>query len=175
MTLYSHLDSPLGELLATSREGAITSLHFTGQKHAPAVDASWRREDDAEIFGWLRAALEDYASGGGKEFDLGRVRLAGGTAFQLKVWREIGLIPFGRTISYGELARRAGAPEAVRAAGAAAGRNPVCWIIPCHRVTGKNGALTGYAGGLERKRALLDFESGRSAELGAFSGALAAA
>jgi methylated-DNA-[protein]-cysteine S-methyltransferase len=88
-----------------------------------------------------------------------------GTPFQVRVWNEIARIPFGRTISYGELAERVGSADAVRAVGTATGRNPVCWIVPCHRVVGKDGSLTGFAGGLERKRAFLDFESGKSAML----------
>jgi methylated-DNA-[protein]-cysteine S-methyltransferase len=87
------------------------------------------------------------------------MRIAG-TAFQERVWREIALIPFGETISYAELARRAGAPEAIRAAGMATGRNRIGVMIPCHRVMGKNGTLTGYAGGVERKRRLLELEGG---------------
>ena len=87
-----------------------------------------------------------------------------GTAFQRAVWAAIGAVPFGATISYGELARRCGRPSAVRAAGAATGRNPLTIVIPCHRIVGSSGALTGYAGGLERKRALLALEA-RHADL----------
>jgi methylated-DNA-[protein]-cysteine S-methyltransferase len=88
-----------------------------------------------------------------------------GTPFQVRVWERIAAIPFGETISYAGLAREIGSPQAVRAVGAATGRNPVSWIVPCHRVVGKAGALTGFAGGLDRKRALLDFEAGRVGRL----------
>ena len=107
--------------------------------------------------------LDEYAAGEKRKFDLPVA--FNGTPFQVRVWEEIYRIPFGETISYGELAARAGNPEAVRAAGTATGRNPICWVVPCHRVVGKMAALTGFAGGLERKRAYLDFESGRSAAL----------
>jgi methylated-DNA-[protein]-cysteine S-methyltransferase len=160
MTLYTHLDTPLGDMLATADDGLLTGLYFLDQAHAPRVDRAWMRDDEAEIFGWLREALERYRRGEAKDFDLTRVGLRG-TPFQMRVWEEIRRIPFGETRSYGELARRIGSPEAVRAVGAAAGRNPVCWLVPCHRVIGRNGALTGYAGGLARKRAFLDFEAGR--------------
>jgi O-6-methylguanine DNA methyltransferase len=161
MTLYSYEQSPLGELLLTSRESRLTGLRFADQPEASYRGRDWLRDDDAEIFAQTRRQLQEYMEGERKEFDLSMIGM-GGTPFQIQVWQEISRIPFAETISYGELAVRIGAPNAVRAVGAAAGQNPVCWIVPCHRVVGKNGSLTGYAGGLARKRFLLDFEAGRS-------------
>ena len=163
MTLYTYLGSDLGQLLATSSAGKLTRLSFVGQKHAPEIGRDWVRQDDAKIFGRTAQQLDEYAAGERRKFDL-PMGLSG-TPFQVRVWEEIYRIPFGQTISYGELAARAGNPEAVRAAGTATGRNPICWVVPCHRVVGKDGGLTGFAGGLGRKRAYLDFESGRSAAL----------
>jgi methylated-DNA-[protein]-cysteine S-methyltransferase len=162
MTLYTRIDSPLGQLLLTSREGKLSGLYFADQPHARVAPGSVRR-DDAAVFAQTAQELQEYASGERESFDLSQVDLAG-SAFQLSVWREIATIPFGQTITYGELAQRIGrSPKDARAVGTATGQNPVCWIIPCHRVVGKSGALTGYTGGLARKRALLDFEAARSA------------
>jgi methylated-DNA-[protein]-cysteine S-methyltransferase len=163
MTAYSFHETSIGELLLLSREGKLTGLYFADQPHAPRPGRDWLRQDDAAIFAPTRRQLDEYTKGGRKNFDLPTA--LSGTPFQLQVWREIARIPFGRTISYGELAARIGAPRAVRAVGAAAGRNPLCWIVPCHRVVGKDGRLAGYAGGISRKRLLLDFEAGRISQL----------
>jgi methylated-DNA-[protein]-cysteine S-methyltransferase len=160
MTIYTHIDSPLGQLLLTSREGKLSGLYFADQPHA-RIAPGWVRRDDAAIFAQTAQQLEDYASGERESFDL-PLDLSG-TPFQVSVWNAIAGIPFGQTITYSELAQRVGSPQAVRAAGTAAGHNPVGWIVPCHRVVGKNGALTGYAGGIARKSALLDFEAAKSA------------
>lgn len=165
MTIYTQIESPLGELLLTSREGKLSGLYFADQPHA-RIAPDWVRQDDAEIFAQTAQQLGEYASGARKTFNLSRIGLVG-TPMQMNVWMEILAIPFGQTITYSELAKRIGAPEAIRAVGGAAGRNPICWIVPCHRVMGKNGALTGYAGGVSRKSALLDFEAGKSKTLAA--------
>jgi O-6-methylguanine DNA methyltransferase len=165
MTSYARLESPLGELLLAGREGKLTGLYFADQPHAPKIAPGWIEREDFPIFARVRLQLEEYASGERENFDLPIGRA--GTPFQLRVWREISAIPFGETITYGELARRAGSPGADRAAGAAAGRNPLCWIIPCHRVVGRDGSVTGYAGGLGRKEVLLAFESTRASGLSA--------
>jgi len=159
MTLHSLLESPLGELLLIAHDDSLTGVYFTDQSHAPQVHPNWVRRDDAPVFGEVRRQLLDYAEGASEAFDL-PVELTG-TKFQVKVWEQIIAIPFGETVTYTELARRIGDPQAVRAVGTAAGANPVCWVIPCHRVVGKDGSLTGYAGGLPRKKALLDFEAAR--------------
>lgn len=161
MTIYAHLESPLGLLLLTSREDKLTGLYFADQAHAPRIARDWIEREDADIFIQTRRQIEEYALGERKSFDL-PMGLSG-TAFQMRVWREIAAIPFGHTLTYSELAQRVGSPQAVRAVGTATGANPVSWIIPCHRVVGKNGALTGYAGGLSRKKALLEFEAAKSA------------
>ena len=168
-TIYAKIDSALGELLLTSRDGKLTGLYFADQPHA-RLAPEWVREDGAEIFAFTAQQLAEYASGARKTFDLSRLG-AVGTPMQINVWTEILAIPFSKTITYSELAQRVGAPDAVRAVGGATGRSPISWIIPCHRVMGKNGALTGYAGGIARKTALLDFESGKTAELGLLAAA----
>jgi methylated-DNA-[protein]-cysteine S-methyltransferase len=162
MTIYTHIDSPLGQLLLTSRAGKLSGLYFADQPHARIVPG-WVRQDHTAIFAQTAHQLEEYASGERESFDLSQVDLAG-SAFQMPVWQEIAKIPFGQTITYGELAQRVGrSPRDARAVGTATGQNPVGWIIPCHRVVGKNGALTGYAGGIARKLALLEFEAAKSA------------
>jgi methylated-DNA-[protein]-cysteine S-methyltransferase len=151
---YSIVDSPIGELLLTSDGSGLTGLYMEAHKRGPAVDGGWVR-DDAFFRDW-KHELDAYFKGKTQAFrspiDLH------GTLFQKRVWEALRQIPRGETISYGELARRIGSPRAVRAVGAAVGRNPVSIIIPCHRVVGGNGALTGYAGGVKRKQWLLDHE-----------------
>jgi methylated-DNA-[protein]-cysteine S-methyltransferase len=163
MTTTTCLESPLGKLLLTSREGKLTGLYFADSPHAPKIGPGWIEREEAPIFAQTREQLEEYASGERVQFDLPIA--PAGTPFQLRVWQEISAIPFGKTVTYGEIARRIGSPDGVRAVGTAAGRNPLCWIIPCHRVVGRDGSPTGYAGGLRRKEALLAFESGRATTL----------
>lgn len=161
MTIYTHLDGPLGQLLLTSHKDKLAGLYFADQPHA-RVDPEWVRRDDADIFTQTAQQLEEYASGEREYFDL-PLGLSG-TPFQALVWNAIAAIPFGETLTYGELAERIGrSPRDARAVGMATGQNPVSWIIPCHRVVGKSGALTGYAGGILRKRTLLEFEAAKSA------------
>ena len=153
---YTTLDSPVGALFLTSNGEAITELFMEKHKGGPKPIGDWRREDG--LFREAADQLRAYFAGELTEFDL---RLAtGGAPFQQRVWAELRNIPYGSTISYGELARLIGNPKASRAVGAANGSNPISIIIPCHRVIGSNGKLTGYAGGLDKKRALLALESG---------------
>jgi methylated-DNA-[protein]-cysteine S-methyltransferase len=154
MTLYSTVSSPIGELMLCGDEYALTALHLPG--HWPKPGAGWRRDD--ERFADVARQLREYFAGERTTFDV-PLKLRGGP-FELEVWSELEQIPYGETTSYGEIARRVGKPHASRAVGAANGRNPVAIIVPCHRVIGSNGTLTGYGGGLERKRALLDLEAG---------------
>lgn len=154
MTLYGTVPSPIGDLMLCGDERALTALHLPG--HWPEPGAGWRR-DDAR-FAAVARQLEEYFAGERTAFDV-PLKLRGGP-FELEVWAELERIPYGETASYGEIARRVGKPHASRAVGAANGRNPIAIIVPCHRVIGSNGTLTGYGGGLERKRALLDLESG---------------
>jgi methylated-DNA-[protein]-cysteine S-methyltransferase len=149
------IDTPLGPLTALACDGGLMGLWFDRQQHAPGLlDAP---ADDAQR--WIalaRRELDLYFAGRLRAFT---VALAPrGTAFQEAVWRRLGAISCGDTISYGRIAREVGSPQASRAVGAAVGRNPITVIVPCHRVIGENGTLTGYAGGLHRKQALLDIE-----------------
>jgi methylated-DNA-[protein]-cysteine S-methyltransferase len=151
------LETPLGTMLAASDGETLTGLWFHGQRHWPAAAGACARCDGLELFAALRGILSDYFAG----VPVGAAPLAlapAGTAFQRRVWDALCGIPRGATVTYGEVARRVGAPGAVRAVGAAIGRNPISILIPCHRVVGAAGGLTGYAGGLERKRALLALE-----------------
>jgi len=159
---YCRLRSCLGEILLTSDGARLTGLYFEGQKDEPSVRPDWRLDEHAAPLQQARLQLQEYASGKREEFDLPLALR--GTDFQRRVWQALLGVPFGRTISYAELARRVGAPTAARAVGAAVGRNPVGVVVPCHRIVGADGSLTGYAGGLDRKRALLAHERGERGE-----------
>ena len=157
MTDFARFSTPLGNLYATAEADGITGLYFEGGRHAPAISTTWteRRADEAP-FAECARQLAEYLEGRRRAFDLPLAPR--GSAFQQRVWREIAAIPYGETISYATLAERAGAPGAARAAGAATGRNPLSIVVPCHRVVGLRGSLTGYAGGLDRKERLLAIE-----------------
>lgn len=157
MTSYSTLEGPLGTLLLTSDGTALTGLYFQGQRYAPEPGPEWVRRDDLPVFAQAQAWLDAYFAGDPLGVDLPLAPR--GTPFQRAVWQQIERVPRGETITYAELARRTGNAAAVRAAGAATGRNPISLLIPCHRVVGSDGSLTGYAGGLERKRRLLALEA----------------
>ena len=156
MTSFTCIDSPLGILIATAEEGALTGLYFTDEKHAIAIQPEWREDASAAPFPEVARELDEYFAGKRDTFDIALA--AQGTPFQRGIWREIARIPHGETITYAELAARAGSPGSSRAAGAATGRNPISIIVPCHRVVGSDGSLTGYAGGLPRKTRLLEIE-----------------
>ena len=155
-TFHAVVESPLGPLLLESDGRALTALWLPGSssRHARPVDVG--RTSDPIV---TEAAhqLDDYFAGRRHDFELPLA--PAGTPFQRRVWRELCTIGFGQTISYGELARRIGNPPASRAVGAANGRNPIGLIIPCHRVIGADGSLTGYGGGLETKAWLIRHES----------------
>jgi len=150
---YCYFDSPLGKLLLTGSK-QLESLHFpTGKTRVePCYDWICSRE----IFADVLFQLDAYFKGKLTKFNL--ALYARGTDFQKKVWSELVKIPYGETISYGELAKRIGNPNASRAVGMANGKNPISIIIPCHRVIGKNGSLTGFGGGIDIKKNLLDME-----------------
>ena len=149
------IDSPIGPLnLVVVDAGTLCALYTDGQKHFPDADALGERDDT--IASEAVAQLGDYFAGIRSGFDLDLAPR--GTAFQQEVWQALRAIPAGQTRTYGELARELGRPAASRAVGAATGRNPISIIVPCHRLVGASGALTGYAGGVERKRWLLDHE-----------------
>jgi len=152
--LTTTVQSPIGPLTLIARDGVLTNVAMHEQRHMspPPEDAI----DDAARFKDVAAQLDAYFAGELSTFDLEMNLL--GTPFQQRVWSALSEIPYGETISYGELARRVGNPNASRAVGLANGRNPVAIVVPCHRVIGANGSLTGYGGGLERKTWLLDHE-----------------
>jgi len=154
--IYTTLDSPIGELLLVGDGERLHCLSMQGGRRPVAIDSSWERDDDAFVH--VRSQLAEYFDGRRREFDV-RLDLEG-NEFELRVWEALCRIPYGETVSYGEIAREIGAAGAARAVGLANGRNPVAVIVPCHRVIGADGGLTGYGGGLERKRLLLDLESG---------------
>jgi methylated-DNA-[protein]-cysteine S-methyltransferase len=159
-TYYSVVKSAIGPLTFRGTKDAITGLYFEG---APVLERERERDGwvrDDERLAHARVQLEEYLRGTRVTFDL-RLELAG-TPFQKRVWSALLEIPHGTTTSYGALARTIGRPDAVRAVGAANGQNPVVIIVPCHRVIGADGSLTGFGGGLPRKRWLLAHEGARS-------------
>ena len=156
MIRYARFDSPLGPVLATADDEGITHIDFVGGKHAKPIEPDWVEDPKAPALRACGMQLAEYFNGTRTGFELPLA--PNGTPFQKRVWDEIARVPYGKTISYGELAKRAGAPGQARAAGAATGRNPLGVVIPCHRIVGADGSLTGYAGGLERKRGLLELE-----------------
>ncbi len=152
--LHTAIDSPLGQLLLVGDGEVLQRLAMQEIGKPVAIDPGWERSDGS--FADVRAQLDEYFAGERTAFDL---RLSPhGTPFQERVWEALRAIPYGETASYGELAARVGRPTAVRAVGAANGRNPIPVIVPCHRVIGSTGSLTGYGGGGERKRLLLELE-----------------
>jgi methylated-DNA-[protein]-cysteine S-methyltransferase len=158
LTVYRAIDSPVGPLLLTGTAEALSRLAFV-REGRPRIDPSWQ-PDEAGVLAPIERELAEYFSGRLQRF---RTRLAPhGTPFQQRVWQALCDIPYGQTTSYGELARRIDAAKAVRAVGAANGANPIAIIVPCHRVIGANGSLTGFGGGLPTKRALLDLEQGKT-------------
>ncbi|HEY4929259.1 MAG TPA: methylated-DNA--[protein]-cysteine S-methyltransferase [Acidimicrobiales bacterium] len=156
-TLVTTVDSPIGPLTLMARDGSLTHLVIEDQAHATEPPVGSERDDD--VFADVATQLDEYFAGTRTAFDV-PMTLAG-TDFQRRVWAELCAIPYGQTISYGELARRVGNPKASRAVGLANGRNPVAVIVPCHRVIAADGSLGGYGGGLDRKVHLLGLEQGR--------------
>jgi methylated-DNA-[protein]-cysteine S-methyltransferase len=166
----SEIDTPIGSLLALARpDGTLVALPFlppeadaraVAREHGAAEDVTFDDRAAAEV----ATQLSEYFDGRRASFDLRTD--PGGTAFQRRVWRALEAIPFGATLGYGELARRIGSPEASRAVGRANGANPIPVVIPCHRVIGADGDLTGYGGGIERKRMLLRLEGALPDPLG---------
>lgn len=155
MNYVTYLDSPIGRLSLYSDGQALTGLYM--DTHAPEGDAL-PGQDIVPLRTAVRQ-LDEYFAGARREFDLAVA--AHGTAFQSKVWAQLQRIPFGETLSYGQLAKRIRKPGAARAVGHANNRNPVSIVIPCHRVIGADGSLTGYGGGIERKQWLLEHERNR--------------
>jgi methylated-DNA-[protein]-cysteine S-methyltransferase len=155
MIHYRTIDSPIGPLALAGRGRVLTNLRMLNQTYEPNR-SDWVRDDGA--FPDAVDQLEAYFAGERTEFDL-ELKLIG-SEFQRRVWQALLTIPYGETRSYGEIAEQIGAAGAARAVGLANGHNPIAIIVPCHRVIGANGSLTGYGGGLDRKRSLLDMEKG---------------
>ena len=153
---WCRIETPLGTVRIVARGEAIAGIWFDGQKYDAVPDAAWHESPNDPLLRDAARQLREYFAGRRERFDLALAPQ--GTAFQKSVWREIAKVPAGRTASYGDLARRIGRPSAARAVGAAVGRNPLSVAVPCHRIVGSDGSLTGYAGGLDRKRALLALE-----------------
>ncbi len=157
-TFYTFIESPLGKLLiAGDQNGVLEQLHFVNGRHRVEPHPDW--EESQAPFGAALQQLRSYFAGELTRFDL--ALRPEGTSFQMEVWRALLEIPYGTTVSYAEIARRIGRPQAIRAVGAANGRNPISIVIPCHRVIGSDGRLTGYGGGLPVKERLLALERGR--------------
>jgi len=155
LNAYTYFESPIGRLLLTSDGTALTGLYMEPSRKAQSIDGWIQDEAVAPISATVRQ-LTEYFAGTRRDFDL-PLRFQG-TTFQTRVWRELTVIPYGQTWSYGQLAQRIDKPSASRAVGLANGRNPIAILVPCHRVIGADGSLTGYGGGLERKRWLLAHE-----------------
>jgi methylated-DNA-[protein]-cysteine S-methyltransferase len=155
--------SPVGDLTLAANERGLATVYFEQHKHAPTPTpgAPWvpdnGRNAASAVLAAARDQLTEYFSGSRTSFDLPLA--PDGTPFQLRVWAELRRIPYASLLAYGELARRVGSPKAARAVGAANGRNPISIVVPCHRVVGANGSLTGFGGGIERKRWLLAHEA----------------
>ena len=155
-TVQTRWASPLGPMILAASPAGLVGTWFDGQRHLPDVSA-WPVQDDHPLLRATAAQLGAYFDGTRDTFDV-PLDLGGGTPFQQAVWQALLRIPRGQTLTYGRIARDLQRPDAMRAVGAAVGRNPVSVIVPCHRVLGASGALTGYAGGLDRKRHLLALE-----------------
>jgi methylated-DNA-[protein]-cysteine S-methyltransferase len=154
---YTTIDSPIGELLLLGDDRRLRGLYMQGGRKPARVAAAWER--DRSAFAGTIAQLQEYFDGRRTTFDVPLDMH--GTPFERRVWQALQDIPYGETTSYGVIAQRVGQPSAARAVGLANGRNPIAVIVPCHRVIGANGTLTGYGGGLERKQLLLELEQGQ--------------
>jgi len=153
---YTWMPSPLGNVLLVGNDTGLRGVYFHDQKYLPTIDAAWQEENRMAVLREARRQLGEYFAGSRERFD---VPLAPeGTPFQRAIWNAIAEVPCGATRTYADLAVRTGRPGCARAAGAATGRNPLSIIVPCHRIVGSDGSLTGYAGGLDRKKRLLALE-----------------
>jgi len=156
MVFYTFVDSPLGLLRLVSNGEALLELSMSQQLYRVAPQPGWQENPDLKIFKDAKIQLDEYFNGQRQIFDL--VISHKGTVFQQAVWLALEEIPFGETVTYKELSIRIGRPSSIRAVGQANGHNPISIIVPCHRVVGSDGSLTGYGGGIHRKAALIDFE-----------------
>jgi methylated-DNA-[protein]-cysteine S-methyltransferase len=154
--LFTTFDSPIGQLLLLGDDTTLYRLDIMGGRGRMAPTPGWERAEAP--FASVSSQLDEYFAGRRREFDVPMT--LHGNEFELRVWRELLAIPYAETTSYGDIARRIGRPGAARAVGVANARNPIAVIVPCHRVIGADGSLTGYGGGLPNKRFLLDLEAG---------------
>ena len=158
MNYFDFYESPMGKMLIVAADEGLRGLYFIDQKYYREVENDWTRAPRHPVVRQTAREMQEYFAGKRTEFDVPLA--AEGTPFQASIWKAISSVKYGDSITYSELARRAGHPDAIRAAGTATGRNPITIIVPCHRIVGSDGSLTGYAGGLDRKRALQELESG---------------
>ena len=165
--IYRRIESPVGPLLLAGDDTGLQLIEFHAPRHPVPRGDDWR-EGDHEVLQQTQAQLVEYFAGKRCSFDLPLAPQ--GTEFQRQVWWELANIPFGKTISYAELATRLGRPTATRAVGAANGRNPIPIVLPCHRVIGADGSLTGFGGGLPTKQFLLQLEGALPSESDLFAG-----
>lgn len=156
MISYSYYESPIGRLLLVASSEGVRGIHFFEEKYYPSIEDSWSADAEHPMLQAAQDQLTEYFASQRRVFELPLDPV--GTEFQKKVWQALRTIPFGETRSYIDIARQLGDPKATRAVGAANGRNPISIVVPCHRVVGADGSLTGYAGGLQRKHALLRLE-----------------
>lgn len=161
-TVYTYIDTPLGQLLVAQTEAGVSHVRFMNRTNALQPPKDWTYK--ATLSGDVVEQLHGYFAGSLFTFDVPLAPL--GTPFQQRVWQALLAVPYGKTCSYADIAQQLGNPKAVRAVGAANGRNPVAILIPCHRVIGRDGRLTGYAGGLSTKAYLLDLEQTHQPEQG---------
>lgn len=162
---FSTMHSPIGELLLTADDVGLTGLFMEIHRHGPERSSGWIRDD--EKLAEAKRQLDEYFAGTRRDFDL--ALNPQGTDFQQRVWQSLRAIPYAVTCSYGAIANAIGNPKGVRAVGLANGRNPISIIVPCHRVIGSNGSLTGYGGGIERKEWLLAHEQGFAGQASLFA------
>jgi methylated-DNA-[protein]-cysteine S-methyltransferase len=156
-TYYTTMESPIGELLLVGDGDSLSGMYMQDGRKPKTIAPGW--QESAAPLADARTQLEEYFAGNRTTFEIPLA--AQGAPFEREVWHALEEIPYGETVSYGEIARRVGQPAAARAVGTANGRNPIAVIVPCHRVIGADGTLTGYGGGLERKRLLLELEQGQ--------------
>lgn len=152
--VYDILESPLGKITVAGEDGFLSELHIEGDKNFAKVPKDWVL--DKKKFVGVKKELSEYFAGKRKDFDI-KIKMEG-TDFRKMVWRELGKIKYGETVSYGDLAKRVGRPEAVRAVSMAIAKNHICIIVPCHRVISSNGGIGGYVAGVEKKSYLLNLE-----------------
>jgi methylated-DNA-[protein]-cysteine S-methyltransferase len=162
MTYYTYMESPIGPLLLAGDDSGLRRIGFPEGKNPPQPAPEWQR--DPQCLRYVAEQLDAYFAGSLRDFDL-PLQMQG-TPFQLSVWKALRDIPYGETISYGELARRIGNPKGSRAVGLANGANPIPIVVPCHRVIGSTGKLTGFGGGLRTKETLLALERNGAAIAG---------